>query len=221
MWTAEPDPIAGARAAEPSPQAPGEPDAARVQAYLRAHPDFLAERPDLYASLAPPLRVHGTILADHMEAMLRRARARAAEMEARAADVLAAGRASTGIAERVQEAVIALLQASDPAECVTEIWPGLLGIDAAALCCEAVRPRWRTLPFGAVRGLLRGKPLVFRDRPGDAALLHAEAALLAERDLLVALPGTCLLALASRDVVALPVTQAWVFLGRALGAVLG
>ncbi len=197
------------------------PDAGQVRAYLQAHPDFLANHPDLYASLAPPVRVHGGILADHMAAMLHQARARAAEMEARAADVLAAGRASTGIAERVQEAVLALLQAADTAECVTETWPGLLGIDAATLCCEAVRPRWRTLPLGTVRGLLRAKPLVFRDRPGDAVMLHAEAALLAERDLLIALPGACLLALASRDASALPATQAWVFLGRALGARLG
>ncbi len=212
MRTAEPQPIPS-----PRPSSPDAPDAAQVRAYLQANPNFLADNPELYASLAPPVRVHGGIFADHMAAMLHQARARAAEMETRAADVLAAGRASTGIAERVQEAVLALLHAPDPAECVTEAWPGLLGIDAATLCCEAIRPRWRTLPLGVVRGLLRGKPLLFRDRPGDAALLHAEAALLAERDLLIALPGACLLALASRDASALPMTQAWVFLGRALG----
>ena len=193
-------------------------DADQVRAFLLATPHFLADNPSLYASLAPPIRVHGGVFEDHMAAMLHRARARAAEMEARAADVLAAGRATTGIAERVQEAVIALMHAPDPAECVTETWPGLLGIDAAALCCETVRQRWRTLPLGAVRTLLRARTLVFRDRPSDAALLHAEAALLAERDLLVQLPGACLLALASRDPAALPVTQAWAFLGRALAA---
>ena len=215
MRTAEPQPI-------PTPHpTPDTPDAAQVRAYLQAHPDFLAGHPELYASLAPPVRVHGGIFADHMAAMLHQARARAAEAEARAADVLAAGRASTGIAERVQEAVLALLQAADPAECVMETWPGLLGIDAAALCCEQVRPRWRTLPRGAVRGLLRAKAVVFRDRPADAALLHAEAALLAERDVLIALPGACLLALASRDASALPATLAWGFLGRALAARLG
>ena len=197
---------------------PAEPDADLVRAYLLANPQFLAENPALYARLTPPVRVHGGVFADHMAAMLQQARARAAEMEARAADVLAAGRATTGIAERVQEAVLALIRAADPAECVAEDWPGLLGIDSAALCCETVRPRWRTLPLGAVRTLMRNRTLVFRDKPGDAALLHAEAALLAERDLLVGLPGVGLLALASRDALALPVTQAWGFLGRALAA---
>ena len=209
-------------AADPQPVlirlAPTAPTPEQVEAYLRAHPGFLAERPELYAGLAPPRRVHGAVFADHMDAMLAQARLRAAEMEARASDVLAAGRAASGIAERVQEAVLALLHAADPAECVTETWPGLLGIDAAALCCEGIRPRWRTLPSGAIRVLLRQRSLVFRDRPADAPLLHAEAAMLAERDALIELPGTALLALVSRDPAALPATLAWGFLGRALGA---
>ena len=195
-----------------------EADAEQVAAYLRSHPDFLARRPDLYAGLAPPVRVHGGVFEDHMAAMLAQARARAADMAASAQDVLVAGRAAGAIADRLQDAVLALIRAADPAECVTETWPGLLGIDAVSLCCEAIRPRWRTLPPGAVRVLMRGRPLVFRDRPEDAALLHAEAALLAERDLLIPLPGASLLALVSRDPAALPNTQAWRFLGRALAA---
>jgi hypothetical protein len=194
-----------------------------VEAYLRANPSFLAERPELYASLAPPVRVRGSIFADHMAAMLAQSRTRAAEADSRAADVLSAGRTASLIGERVQEAVLALLAAADPAECVIESWPGLLGIDAAALCCEAIRPRWRTLPTGAVRTLLRQRPMVVRDRPGDAVLLHAEAALLAERDVLIQLPGVipALLALVSRDPASLPNTLAWGFLGRALAARLG
>ncbi len=194
-----------------------------VALYLAAHPGFLAARPALFATLAPPERVHGAVLADHMAAMIRAARARAAERDAQAELVLAAGRAAACIAERVQEAVLAVLQASDPAECVAETWPGLLGVDAAALCCEAFRPRWRILPHGSVRALLRNRPIVFRDRPADAAMLHAEAALLAERDVLVQIPGPhpALLALVSRDPASLPGTQGWAFLGRVLAALVG
>jgi uncharacterized protein YigA (DUF484 family) len=195
-------------------------DAEQVSAYLRAHPDFLAQNPELYAVLSPPVRVHGTIFADHMAAMLAQARARAANSERQTGDVLAAGRTAGGIAERVQEAVLALLQTTDAAECVAETWPGLLGIDAACLCCEAIRPRWRTLPSGAVAALLRQRAMVFRDRPLDAPLLHAEAALLAERDALIQVeaPFPALLALVSRDALALPNSAAWVFLGRAVSA---
>jgi len=202
---------------------PHDPEADRTSAYLRANPGFLSDHPELYAVLEPPRRVHGKVLADHMDAMLRAARAHAAEMETKSSAVLTAGRAAGAIADRVQEAVLAAVQSADPVEFVAETLPGLLGVDAAALACEAIRPRWRTLPAGAIKGLLRNRPVVFRDRPADAALLHAEAALLAERDILVHLPGDtpALLALVSRDAAALPAMQglqALAFLGRVLAA---
>jgi uncharacterized protein YigA (DUF484 family) len=197
------------------------PDATQIADYLRDHPSFLADRPELYRSLTPPRRVHGETLADHMVAMVSIERAHAAAMQERAARVLQAGRAANSVAERVHEAVVSAIQAADPAEWVNDALPALLGVDAAALCCEGPRPRWRSLPPGAVAMLMRGKPVVFRDRPEDAVLLHAEAALLAERDVLVRLPGKspCLLALVSRDAAALPsaqATEAFGFLGRVL-----
>jgi uncharacterized protein YigA (DUF484 family) len=200
-------------------------DADRIADYLRANPDFLAGRPELYRVLTPPQRVHGEALADHMTAMVRIERAHAAAQEERAATVLNAGRAAAGIADRVYEAVLALVAANDLPECVTSELPHLLSVDAAALCCETFRHGWRTLPPGATAMLMRGKPVIVRDRPSDAALLHAEAALLAERDVLVRLPGPApaLLALVSRDPAALPglqATQAFAFLGRVLGTLL-
>jgi uncharacterized protein YigA (DUF484 family) len=190
-------------------------DPDRVAQYLRAHPEFLAERPELYRVLTPPQRVHGETLADHMAAMVRIERAHAAAQEDRATTVLAAGRAAAGLAERVHEAVLALIAAPDIFECVANELPHLLGVDAAALCCETFRPGWRSLPPGAIAMLTNGRALVCRDRPSDAVLLHAEAALLAERDVLVRLPGPApaLLALVSRDPAALPGLHAGVAYG--------
>jgi uncharacterized protein YigA (DUF484 family) len=209
--------------APPASSGPKDRETEQVTAYLRANPAFLAERPELYAVLEPPRRVHGKVLADHMDAMLRAARAHAAEMDAKANAVLNAGRAAGAIADRVQEAVLSAVTAADPVDYVAETLPGLLGVDAAALACESIRPRWRTLPPGAIKALMRNRPVVFRDRPADAALLHAEAALLAERDILVHLPGEspAILALVSRDAAALPAMQgmqALAFLGRVLAA---
>ena len=206
-------------------EAPPDQQAANVAAYLRANPGFLAEHPELYATLDPPLRVHGKIMADHMEAMLRAARAHAAEMEAKSDAILAAGRTAATMAERVQTAVVAMLHAPDPVEYVAESLPALLGVDAATLACEFPRPRWRTLPPGAIKSLLRNRTVVFRDQPPDAAILHAEAALLAERDILIHLPGErpALLALVSRDPAEIPAangTQALAFLGRVLAALI-
>ena len=43
-------------------------DEALVAAFLREHPAWLSEHPELYRVLAPPERVHGDGLADHMAA---------------------------------------------------------------------------------------------------------------------------------------------------------
>ncbi len=188
--------------------------------------DFLAERPELYRALVPPKRVHGEPIADHMLAMLDAERRHAAAMAERADDVLAAGRAAAGVAGRVQEAVLALIGAHDVADWVAHALPGLLGLDAAALCAEADAAAVRRLPAGTVARLLDGRDVVFRAAPEDAGLLHAEAARLARRDALVRVPGggPALLALVSRDAAPLDPGQgagALAFLGRAVGAALG
>lgn len=204
-----------------------EPDPEQIEAFLRAHPSWLADHPDLYRVLAPPLRVHGEPLADHMAAMVHAERRHAAEMAARADGVLAAGRAAAGLARRVQQAVLALILTRDPVDCVSGELPGILAVDAAALCLEDYRPGTRPLPAGDVARLLGGRAVVFRHDPDDAALLHAEAARLARHDALVRVPWAgppSLLALVSRDRAALDPAQgpgALAFLGRAIGTALG
>jgi uncharacterized protein YigA (DUF484 family) len=195
-------------------------------AYLRAHPRFLADDPDLYRFLAPPERVHGEELADHMLAMLRAERIHASAMAERADGVLAAGRAAAGLTARVQEAVLALIGTASAAECVTAEFPALLAVDAASLCVEATLDGARPLPEGTVAGLLGGRPVLFRDAGSDAKLLHGEAAALARHDVLVRIPGEgppALLALVARDRAVLDPAQgagALTFLGRAIAVAL-
>lgn len=209
----------------PSPETQNPAD---IAAWLRAHPTFLADDPSLYRVLAPPVRVHGEPLADHMTAMIRAERAHAARLAEEAARTVAARRAAAGLAGRVEAAVLALLRTSDPIECVTQEFPGLLAIDAAAICVEQLWPRGaHALPMGGVGALLAGRDVVFRDCPEDAAVLHAEAADLARRDALVRLPGqgpAALLALVSRDPAHLDERQGaspLAFLGRAVATALG
>jgi hypothetical protein len=172
------------------------------------------------------VRVHGEGLADHMAAMVREARARAASMAEQAHGVLAAGRAAAGLAARVYEAVLALMRAPDPAECVSADFPALLAVDAATVCVEGGHPRMRPVPAGTVAALLGGRDVVFRDSPADAGLLHAEAAPLARHDALVRVGGDhppALLALAARERCALEPGHgagALAFLGRAVAAAL-
>lgn len=203
-----------------------------MAAFLRANPAWLAQHPELYRTLAPPRRVHGEVLADHMAAMIAAERTHAAAMAERAEDVLACGRAAAGLAERVQEAVLALMRATDAAECVAVEIPGLLGLDAAALCMEADAAGLRPLPSGTVARLLEGRDVVCRSRAdetatGDGRMLHAEGVYLARQEALVRVPGEgppALLALAARDAPMLHPgqgTSALAFLGRAVAVALG
>jgi uncharacterized protein len=207
--------------AESRVRRPGaEADAAFVEAFLRANPAWLADHPELYRVLEPPTREHGDGVTDHMAAMLRVQRERADGL-------LAAGRATAGLAGRVQDAVLALFRSTDPADCVSGEMPGILAVDAAHLCTEAEHPGARSLPAGTVARLLNGRQVVFRDAPSDARLLHVEAAGLARHDALVRVPGegpAALLALLARDRHMLDPAQGagpLGFLGRAVAAALG
>jgi hypothetical protein len=196
------------------------PEGELVEAFLRANPAWLAQHPELYGVLEPPVRLHGEVVADHMAAMLRVQRERVDGL-------LAAGRASASLASRVQDAVLALLRSADPADCVSGEMPGILALDAACLCLEAEHRGARYLPHGTVARLLDGRDVVFREAPADARLLHAEAAGLARHDALVRVPGggaPALLALLARDRHMLDPAQGTGplgFLGRAVAAALG
>jgi uncharacterized protein YigA (DUF484 family) len=202
-------------------------DAGQIEAFLRANPSWLAENPDLYRVLVPPNRVHGEHLADHMAAMVQIERARATAMAERVDDVLAAGRAAAGLAIRVQEAVLALLRATDKMDCLTGELPGILAVDSVHFCVEALLPGVRPLPQGMVGQLLGGRHVLFRDTVTEARRLHAEAAGLAGHDALVLVPGSgppALLALLARDGQMLDPARgagALTFLGRAVAAALG
>ena len=201
------------------------PSAEEVRAFLHDRPDFLAENPDLYRRLVPPVRVHGETLADHMEARIRATQRDAQTMASERRRLLAAGRIASGLAQRVQAAVLALIEAASVGECVDAEFPALLGVDAAALCSEHRSARFRLLPSGTVERVLAGKTVALRRRPLDAALLHAEAAPLAVTDALIRIPladRPALLALACRDGGLLDPASVGplAFLGRAVGAAL-
>lgn len=201
------------------------PQPAQVAAFLRANPGWLAEHPDLYRMLAPPVRVHGEALADHMAAMLEVARADAHT-------VLAAGRASINLSGRVETAVLALVRAADPVTAVSAELPALLGVDAVTLGLEAEIPGTRGLPAGMVERLLGKEEVRVRAQAPAAAkgsesvTLHGEAAALARHEALVRLPDTAvpaLLALACRDPFATPLKAArgpLLLLARAAAAAL-
>ncbi|KAA2214579.1 DUF484 family protein [Teichococcus oryzae] len=192
-----------------------------VAGWLRDHPGFLAGRPDLYRLLAPPRRVHGEELADHMAAMITAERAATRHLTE-------AAREGDGFAARIQAAILALIASRDPAETVAQEWPALLGLEHCALASEGPPAAHRlSLPAGSVSRLMpAGREALIRLEPTELLLLHAEAAALVLRDALalVPLPGPpTLLVLGARDKAALPSRGAAAqlqFLAAALAAAL-
>lgn len=175
-----------------------------VAAYLARHPDFLAARPDLYRLLAPPKRVHGEALADHMAAMLAAERAGARVLESEL-------RAGTMLGLRARLAVLALLAARDVAEIVAQEWPALLHVAHCALLTPAPLALTRDITLRA------GAEIT------SATTLHAEAAGLILRDALVQVPlpnASAVLVLGARADETLPSRETLAFLGRALAAAL-
>jgi hypothetical protein len=146
-------------------------------------------------------------------------------MAAQADGLVSAGRAAATCNQLVQQAVLAIIRANDPAECVAGELTAFLRVDAAALCMEDHLPHTRWLPPGFVNAVLDGRDAIIRDNPPESPMIHAEAARLARRDALIRVPWhgpATLLALASRDHEwpDWPQASALTFLGRALGAAL-
>ena len=136
--------------------------------------------------------------------------------------------AAEGVGARVQDAVLMLMRASDPAWCLQHDLPALLRLDGARLCVEGLRPGMAAVPVGTVAAALGQRQALVR---GSVALphLHGEAAALAGWEALVRVPmrvplggGPALLALACRDGRALAgaTTAALAFLGGAAAAAL-
>jgi hypothetical protein len=169
-----------------------EPDesTAFVESWLRANPAFLADRPDLYALLDPPARIHGERVADHMQARIAAGEAREAALARQIEALLAAGRSNMAASARIQRAVLALLAGAD-VFAVLPTLADLLGVEAVNLCAERpAPPGFRTLPEGAVAALLSpGRDVVLRAAPADTAMLHGEAHPLIASDALLRLEG--------------------------------
>ncbi|WP_219760811.1 hypothetical protein [Roseomonas alba] len=205
-----------------------------MEAYLRANPGFLSERPDIYRVLMPPRRLHGENLADHMAAMLAAERGRARALESEFVAAIEAGRAGAALSLRVRLAVLALMRAPDVMEAVTQEVPALLGVETCTLAAEpGIGPvplpaGMLRLPRGAVARLVgHGRDAVVRTSPTDLEMLHAEAAPLVERDALARVPlplgPPALIAVGAREAASLPLRQTvsvLAFLGRAVAAAL-
>jgi len=160
-----------------------------VAAYLRRHPDFLNEHPDLIAALVPPDFDHGESVVDMQHFMLERLRGELAQAKTRERALLSAAEGNANVQARVHLSVRKLLAARSfehLIEIVTGELPDILELAATALCVETAEPLPATardvgvvvLKPGAIDKLLpRGRDIALRsDTPGDKAVFGGNAA---------------------------------------------
>src|SRR3954467_2453104 len=84
-------------------------DGAEVAAYLRRHPDFLANRPDLVAVLAPPERDLGDGVVDMQRFMVERLRSDVARLKLVQRKLISPSRNNLTSQGRVHASVLAIL----------------------------------------------------------------------------------------------------------------
>lgn len=123
--------------------APSGASAEEVAAYLRAHPDFLNQHPELMLILAPPTRVpgeaagHGVVDMQHF--MLRRLQGEIERLKRDQRDLVQTGRGNLAIQTRIHAASLALLSATGfdhLIQIVTTDFAVLLDVDVVMLCVE-------------------------------------------------------------------------------------
>lgn len=117
------------------------PAPAEVEAFLRAHPDFLAERPELLRAMTPPSRFDagGDPIADFQSAMIKGLRLDVERLSRTSVDLVATSRGNLSRQQRTHSAALALAAAATPADfhrVLIRDWPPILDVDAIALVLE-------------------------------------------------------------------------------------
>lgn len=176
----------------------GKPDGALLQpvsgdqvaAYLRRHPEFLAEHPELLDVLTPPARDRGEGVIDLQHFMVQRLRGELNDMEQLRDDLVTTGRSNLATQSRVHEAILSLLGARSFEEFVETITTDLaviLDLDVVTIGVEqaAEGAAWKPiagvycLEAGSVDALLgpSGNLLLREDIVGDPAIFDGAAGL--------------------------------------------
>jgi uncharacterized protein YigA (DUF484 family) len=178
-------------------EAAREPSAAEVAAYLRKHPDFLVEHPDLMAALTPPTLQRGDGVLDMQYFMLQRLKADVSRLKGQQRALIATSRSNLSSQARVHSAVLSIISATSfeqLLQVVTTDLAVMLDVDVVTIGVESEQGRPTRLPLpgihilksGTVDGLLGpDRDVLLRaDTAGDPALFGGGAGLVRSEALL-------------------------------------
>lgn len=176
---------------------PAGPAADEVETYLRDHPDFLVDHPDLVNLLVPPEAKRGDGVVDLQRFMLDRVRGELAKVQTQQNEILATSRSNLTTQNRIHASVLAMLGATTLEHLIEIITTDIavhLEVDAVALGFEALdrlpaggnRSQLRILPKGAIDRFLGGGKDVtlLPDTLGDPQLFGGAASLVRSQALL-------------------------------------
>lgn len=110
-----------------------------VAAWLRQHPDFLADNPDLLFALTPPDQRQGEAVVDFQRFMVERQQRELAKLKASSQELLAVSRLNKATQQTVHRAVLALLAAPTferAISTVVEDWAAYMDLDVVVLGVE-------------------------------------------------------------------------------------
>jgi len=133
--------------------------ASEVLAFLRQHPGFLAEHPELLQILTPPSRERGNGVVDMQHFMLQRLQAELARLKNQQRALVSTSRANLASQARVHQAVLALLAAPSfehLIQIVTTDLAVLLDADVVMLAVESSSCGRVALPVHGIQLLERG-----------------------------------------------------------------
>lgn len=139
---------------EPATRHAAGPTSDEVEQYLRDHPDFLIDHPDLVHHLLPPDTQRGDGVVDMQRFMLQRVRGDLNKLQSQQNEILATSRSNLTSQGRIHAAVLRMLEArtlEELIEIVTTDIPAQLDVDTAALAFEALD----RLPPGGNRSSLK------------------------------------------------------------------
>ncbi|WP_417316748.1 DUF484 family protein [Emcibacter sp.] len=190
--------------------------AEQVRDWLKRHPDFLVENPDLLTILTPPFRPSsGDRVVDFQQVMLERLQQEIGELKDFHSSLIDASRNNMSTQQQVHTAALALMQANSIDEIshlLVSDWPQMLSVDVIAVCFEDGHDL-KTPPLPEARTLKKGQVDTLLGRE-DACLLRGDVEVLEEifgpatelikAEALIRIPATdCypigLLAFGSRD----------------------
>ena len=135
------------------------PTTEEVAEYLRDHPGFLVDRPDLLAVLTPPAHNTGSNIVDMQSFMIERLGREVERLKASQGEIIATARGNLSSQSRIHAAALDIIGARTFEQLIETVTTDLalrLDIDVAALCVECDRTNIPAAARANVRGLEPG-----------------------------------------------------------------